>query len=537
MSFLENPDFIVVGGGSAGCVMASRLSEEGRYRVLLLDAGRDDKHLFTRVPAGQMQAFPRPDMNWLYMSEPDSSRDNRSDIWPAGKVIGGGSAINGMMFVRGHRSDYDGWAAAGNTGWSYQELLRYFKKSENSDVGDPEFRGKQGPQAVSRVRIEHPLTDAFVKAATEVGVPFNPDLNGSLQEGVGYCQASQRDGWRCSTAVAYLRGGRRKNLKIQLRAQVTQVLIEEGRAVGARYSLEGQQHEVRAQCGVVVCAGAMASPKLLMLSGIGEPEQLAEFGIELRHSLTGVGKNLQEHPVLGMSFHVKNARTLTSDLNNPFRSLVHGLNYLFTGRGALATCIGHAQALVRTREGLEAPNAQIIFAPLSYELTEQGPKPYRRPAVGVGVGLCRTKSRGQIRLRSDSPDDPPIIDLELLSHEEDVVQLREAAKMTRNMFAAPALASYFLDERSPGSELSQDAEIDDYIRAHSRLMYHACGTCKMGVDDQAVVDPGLRVRGVGRLWVADASIFPTIPAGNINATCIAVAEKAADLIKNEAKQL
>ncbi len=537
MSFSEDPDFIVVGGGTAGCVIASRLSECGRYGVLLLDAGRDDKHLFTRVPAGQMKAFPRRDMNWLYMSEPDSSRDNRSDIWPAGKVIGGGSAINGMMFVRGHASDYDGWAALGNDGWSYRDLLHYFKKSENSDVGDPEFRGKQGPQSVSRVRIDHPLTDAFIKAATEVGVPFNPDLNGSSQEGVGYCQASQRWGWRCSTAVAYLQGVRRKNLRVQLGAQVSQVLIEEGRAVGARYTVKGERYEVRARRGVVVCAGAIASPKLLMLSGVGDPEQLAAQGIELRHPLVGVGKNLQEHPVLGMSFHVQNSRTLTSDLNNPFRSLVHGLNYLFTGRGALATCIGHAQALVRTREGIEAPNAQIIFAPLSYELTEQGPKPYRRPAVGVGVGLCRTKSRGQIRLRSASPDDPPIIELELLSEEEDVIQLREAATMTRAIFAAPALAPYFLDERSPGAELIQDAEIDDYIRANSRLMYHACCTCKMGVDDQAVVDPSLRVKGVDRLWVADAAIFPTIPAGNINASCIAVAEKAADLIRRETKQL
>jgi len=531
----SNWDFIVVGGGSAGCVLASRLSEHPDIRVLLLDAGRDDRHLFTRVPAGQMQAFPRADMNWLFMSEPDPSRENRIDIWPAGKIIGGGSAINGMMFVRGHQSDYDGWAALGNEGWAYSDILPFFKKSESSEVGEVNVRGKSGPQRVSKIRISHPLTETFIEAAKEVGIPFNKDLNGASQEGVGYCQASQYKGRRFSTAAAYLRDLKRSNLRIELGAQVTKILCDEGGANGVLYQKDGEEHEVRARKGVVLSAGAMVSPKLLMLSGIGDRQHLETFGIPSYKSLIGVGKNLQEHPVVRLSCHVKNARTLTSDLNNPIRSFLHGLDYVFRGRGALATCIGHAQALVHTREGLNAPNAQIIFAPLSYELTENGPTPYRTPAVGVGIGLCRTQARGKITLRSGDPQDAPVINLELLRHGDDVAQLREAIRLTRKIFASRAFAPFYKDERVPGADCDSDEALDRYIREQSGLMYHACGTCKMGSDQESVVDARLRVHGVGKLWVADASIFPTVPAGNINASCIMVGEKAATMILQDSE--
>lgn len=523
-------DYVVVGAGTTGCVVASRLAERPDCRVLLLDAGRDDRHLYTRVPAGQMRAFPRLDMNWLYQSEGDPSRGGRTDIWPAGKIVGGGSAINGMMFVRGHASDYDHWSSLGNDGWSYSEVLPYFVKSESSEIGEAPFRGKSGPQHVSRVRIDSPLTDAFIKAATQVGIPFNSDLNGERQEGVGHCQASQRKGWRYSTAAAYLRGRSRANLSVRLGVTVERLIIEQGRARGAQFSDTNGSETALASRGVVVCAGAIATPKLLMLSGIGDPEQLAEFAIPVVHPLRGVGKNLQDHPVVRMSFHVRGARTLTSDLNNPLRSALHGLNYLFRGRGALATCIGHAQALVHTRPSFAAPNAQIIFAPLSYDLTPQGPKPYRRPAVGVGIGLCRTQSRGEIRLQSAHSSDPPRISLNLLEHQDDVDQLREAMELTRKIFAAPAFAGFFEDERLPGADLSDVAGMEHYIRATSGLMYHACGTCRMGTDALAVVDSRLRVLGLDGLWVADASVFPTVPAGNINATCIMIGEKAADMI-------
>ena len=531
MATSGNWDFIVVGGGSAGCVLASRLSEDPGKRVLLLDAGRHDKHLYTRVPAGQMQAFPRTDMNWLYMSEPDPSRADRVDIWPAGKIIGGGSAINGMMYVRGHRSDYDHWASLGNEGWSYDDVLPHFRNLETSEVGDAGSRGFDGPQWVSKVPISNPLNDAFVQAATEVGIPYNPDLNGHSQEGVGICQATQKRGWRHSTARAFLAPAlKRDNLELQLGAQVDRIVVENGRATGVEYRVKGESRSASASSGVVVSAGAIASPKLLLLSGIGSPEQLAQHGIDTVHELAGVGQNLLEHPVVSMSYHVRNATTLTSDLNNPFRSLMHGLNYIFRGRGALATCIGHVQALAHTRENLPAPNAQIIFAPLSYELTDDGPMPYRKPAVGVGIGLCRVQSSGEIRLRSAKPDDSPVIDYSLLDNPDDVSQLVEALRLSREIFSAPAMKYYVMDERSPGVELQDDAALEKYIREESGLMFHPCGTCKMGNDEMAVVDDKLKVRGLKGLWVADASIFPTIPAGNINATCIMVGEKAATLI-------
>ena len=531
VSVFEGWDYIVVGGGSAGCVLASRLSEDSGTRVLLLDAGRNDKHLYTRVPAGQMYAFPRPDMNWLYMSEPDPSRANRVDIWPAGKIVGGGSAINGMMYVRGHRSDYDHWAALGNEGWSYREVLPYFQSIEQSEVGEAGSRGFEGPLRVSRVRIDNPLNEAFIEAATQVGIPYNPDLNGDSQEGVGPCQASQKRGWRHSTARAFLAPAlNRDNLEVELGAHVKRILIEQGRAIGVEYQVGKKVKTAMAGHGVVLSAGAIASPKLLMLSGIGPGKHLREHGISPTLELPGVGQNLLEHPVVRMSFHVRNATTLTSDLNNPLRSLVHGLDYIFRGRGALATCIGHAQAFAHTRDGLPAPNAQIIFAPLSYDLTEAGPRPYRKPAVGVGIGLCRIQSKGEIRLRSDSPEDSPVIDYHLLDNPDDVAQLREAMRLTRRIFNAPAFSHYLVDERLPGVEIEDDDALDRYIRETSGLMYHPCGTCKMGQDEMAVVDHKLKVRGLEGLWVADASIFPTIPAGNINATCIMVAEKAASMI-------
>lgn len=525
-------DFVVVGGGSAGSAVASRLSENAQTRVLLLEAGRSDAHPYSRVPAAIGFAIGNPKMNWMYRSRPDPSRGDRSDMWPAGRMLGGGSAINGMMFVRGHRWDYDRWAELGNPGWSYQDVLPYLKKLEDNERGADDYRGTGGPLSVSEVRVRHKLTDAFVNGMVELGVARNEDLNGESQEGVDYCQVTQRRGLRHSAAKAYLSPARsRNNLQIALGAEASRILFDGKDATGVQYVQEGHTHTVNPTRGIVLCAGAIASPKLLLLSGLGPSDDLARLGVNIVHDLPGVGANLQEHPGLIVSAHVKE-RTLTSD-RNPLRALMHGANYLLRRRGPLTNPVGHAHALVRTREGLPAPNVQIIFSPLSYDHHEGGATPYPEPAVNLAVGLCRVQSHGRIRLSSARPEDEPVIDYALLGDDDDVRQLAEGVRFARRLFDTAAFGQYFEDERIPGAEYQSDEQLQECIRQHSFLMYHPCGTCRMGPDDNSVVGPDLTVHGIRRLWVADASIFPTLPAGNINATTIMVGEKAADLIQDD----
>ena len=523
-------DYVVAGGGSAGCVVASRLSEDPNVNVLLLDAGRSDKHLFSKVPAAIGFAIGNSKMNWQYTAQPDHSRGNRVEMWPAGRMLGGGSTINGMMFVRGHRWDYDHWKSLGNEGWGFDDVLPYFKRLEDNERGENDFRGVGGPLSVSDVRVKHKLTDAFVDSMVELGVRRNRDLNGKDQDGVDYCQVTQRRGLRHSVASAYLGSAtRRKNLSIVLEASVRRVQTQEGRATGLEYEIGGEVRTVSARRGVIVAAGAIGSPKILLQSGVGDSARLDELGISTVAHVPGVGRNLQEHPGVILSAHVTE-RTLTSD-RNPIRALGHGLNYLLRGRGPLSNPVGHAQAFVSTRPDLPAPNIQIIFSPLSYDHHEGGATPYPKPAVNLAVGLCRVASRGEVRLASSDPWDSPVIDYSLLSEPDDVGQLVEGIKFARRIYSTDAFNSYFKDERKPGADIRTDAELEECIRQQSFLMYHPSGTCKMGQDSMAVVDDQLQVHGVRDLWVADASIFPTIPAGNIHATTIMVGEKASDLIK------
>jgi len=525
-------DYIIVGGGSAGCAVANRLSAEPAHDVVLLDAGRSDRHLFVRIPAGMGMIMPREDMVWHHMAEADPTRAGRTEMWPAGKCLGGGSAINGMMFVRGHRRDYDHWAELGNPGWSYDEVLPYFRRLETSDRGPNDYRGGDGPQHVADNRISHPLIDSFMAGAQELGVAYNDDLNGASQEGVGRVQASQRRGMRHSTASAYIWPVKsRRNLDVQLQALVSRVLFDGRRAVGVEYRHKGESRRLLARKGVIISAGAMASPKLLMLSGVGDPDALRAHDIQTVLELPGVGKNLQEHPGASMRMHV-NIDTINSDLG-PLRSIVHGLNYLLDGSGPLSTPIAHAQAFINTRAGLPAPNIQVIFSVVAHELVEGSARAYPKPAISFAIGLCRVSSRGEIRLRSNSIDAPPIIDYELLSEADDVLQITEGCRFVRELVRTPALSKYVVDEPLPGASVESDAQWQQYLHESSILMYHPCGSCKMGNDEQAVVDHRLRVRGAEALWVADASIIPTIPAGNINASCIMIGEKAADMIAQD----
>jgi choline dehydrogenase len=434
-----------------------------------------------------------------------------------------------MMFVRGNNYDYDHWAELGNPGWDYQGVLPYFKRLETNERGANRYRGGDGPQYVSEVRIDNPLIDAFIDAADSIGIPRNDDLNGESQEGVGRCQASQRRGFRYTTAQGYVWPNRgRDNLVVRMHCMVSKVHIDADRATGVEYLHDGTTHEASASRGVIVSAGAMGSPKVLMLSGVGPADELRRHGISPVHVLEGVGRNLQEHPGTTLRAHV-NVSTLNTE-TGPLQALGHGLNYLFRGAGALSTPIAQAHAFVRTRDNLPAPNIQMIFSAFSHELRDGTARPYPQPAVSFAVGLCRVQSRGEVRLRSASVHDEPEIDLQLLSAQDDIAQLTEGGRMARDVLKAPPLARYFVDEESPGNAVQSDDEWEDYIRRESILMYHACGSCKMGNDDAAVVDHKLRVRGIDNLWVADASIMPTVSAGNINATSIMIGEKAADLV-------
>lgn len=522
-------DYIIVGAGSAGCALANRLSADPANRILLLEAGGSDARPVSRIPAAVGFAIGNSRMNWGYPSLPDESRAGRANVWPAGRLLGGGSAINGMLFVRGNRWDYDRWAALGNEGWSFDEVLPYFKRLEDNERGADEFRGTGGPVSVSEVRIRHRLTNAFVEGMQELGVARNPDLNGKSQEGVDYCQANQRRGFRHSAARAYLAPTRsRRNLRILLRACANRVIFEGSTARSIEYVHRGTKRTARACRGVILAAGAIASPKILMLSGVGPADALRNLGIEVVRELPGVGANLQEHPGMILSAHVTE-RTLTSD-RNPLRALVQGADFVFRGRGFLTSPVGHAHAFIRTRKGLEAANVHVIFGPLAYDHHDTGAFRYPRRAVNMAVGLCRVASRGTVRLVSADPRQQPLIDYSLLADDDDVAQVREGIRFTRKLFQTRAFGPYFQNERLPGARVDSDMELDRCIREQSFLMYHPCGSCAMGSDDAAVVDAKLRVHGVANLWVADASIFPTIPAGNINATAIMVGEKAADLI-------
>ena len=435
-----------------------------------------------------------------------------------------------MMFIRGHRWDYDNWARLGAAGWDYEGVLPYFRRSEDNGRGADEWRGTGGPVAVGECRSRYPVTDAWIEAATEAGIVRSPDLNGASAEGVDHIQLSQRHGWR-STTSGYLDGlGGVSKPEVLLEAEVQRIVVEDGRATGVIFRQGGELRTLKARHGVVLSAGALNTPRLLMLSGIGPAEHLREVGVEVVHASPGVGANLQDHCGTHL-INAVDARTLNNDANG-WRAPLQLLKMAF-GRGALSTGIGHAQAFVRSREGIPAPNLQLAFSAFSFEVTPEGNVVLRpESSIATFVGLMRPSSRGRITLRSSDPKGPPKIDHCLLGGDDDVEQLVEGLQIARRIVQQPAMAPLVKAEARPGPELTGPEALRDYVRMAAISMYHPVGTAKMGAknDPMAVLDPGLALRGLPGLWVADASVMPAIPQGNTNATCIMIGEKAADLI-------
>lgn len=466
------------------------------------------------------------------MTEPDPTRCDRQDLWPRGKLLGGSSSINAMVYMRGQPSDYDSWAAAGNCGWSYREVLPYFRRAERNEGGEDAFRGGHGPLRVSNLRTQHPLAELFISAAEHTGVPRNDDFAGSRLEGVGPVQATQWRGWRHSAADAYLKPARRRaNLSVRTRAHVTKIVFEEKRATSVVYEARGgATREVRALKEVILCAGAVASPQLLLLSGIGPGPELQALGITCVHHAPGVGQNLQDHVGVYLNFRVdqptyNNERAL-------WRKALHGANWLFFGRGPGTTPGALAMAFVRSGPLIQDPDLQLHFTPVGYKLTPEKLIVLDEPVVTAIPNVNRPLSRGHLKLASADPHAYPLIFPRLLDHEEDVTVLRRGCEILREIFAAPPLASHVLSELSPGPEVNSVAEWESYLRRDSITIFHPCGTCRMGVDSEAVVDPELRVRGISGLRVVDASIMPRLVSGNINAPTIMIGEKGADLIRS-----
>ncbi len=531
---METYDYIVVGAGSAGSVLANRLSADPKYKVLVLEAGRES-HPWSRVPVGFAKLIENPAANWLYASEPEASTGNRRVPVPRGKLLGGSSSINGMVFVRGQSQDYDTWAQLGNRGWSYREVLPIFRDMESyQGDGDDEYRGRNGPLKVTENIESGPIYDALIKAAGEVGIRYTKDYNGASQDGIGMTQATIRNGRRMSTAVCYLDPARsRPNLTIQSQALTECLLLDGKRCVGVRYTVNGQQREARAVREVVVSAGSINSPQLLELSGIGQPDLLQGVGIEVRHALKGVGENLRDHYSPRMKWTVPRSLGLTyNDHGRGVKLVWQALKYALTNKGLLGLPASPIRAYVRTRAGLDAPDAAISWIPF---LAGANFKLHPDSGVTAITNILRSESTGSIHVSSASPNRPPAIRFNFLSARLDQEVTLEAMRITRRIMTAPSMKDIATDEIAPGINIDSDDELLDWVKHNAETTYHPVGTCKMGSDPMAVVDDQLRVHGMQGLRVADASIMPTLTSGNTNAPSIMIGEKASRMILADAR--
>ena len=530
----ENVDYIVIGAGSAGCVLAERLSASGAS-VALLEAGPPDRHPFIHIPAAVLHLIDNPKVNWNYFSEPEAGTAGRKIHWPRGRVLGGSHSINGMLYVRGNAADYDGWAQLGCQGWSYQDVLPHFKQSETyRGAGDDAFRGRGGPMPVEDYSTILPLTHRFVEAAKEAGFTFTPDYNGAQQEGVAYAQMTRRGRFRASTARTFLAPARgRDNLRVETNAFVSRLLFDGKHCRGVAFRRNGEIRELHADREVILSAGAVNSPHLLQISGLGPASQLQSIGVAVRHDLPGVGENLSDHYVIRVAHRAKHAVTI-NELARGWRRAREVVRYVVAGDGALTFGVTAAMVFCCSRTGLASPDIQLLFTPASYAPGRMALE--HRPGMSVAICPVRPSSRGTIMARSADPNQAPAIKPNYLSNEDDVVVLTAGLRHTRQIFASPALTRHSAGELQPGPEVDDDESTGRYAREFANTLYHPVGTCKMGNDPMAVVDPRLKVHGIHRLRVADASIMPTLTTGNTNAPTIMIAEKAAAMILEDANR-
>ncbi len=525
-------DFVIVGAGSAGCVMAARLTEDPNTSVILLEAGGNDSNMWIHIPLGFGKTFADKRVNWCYETEPDPGAGGRKIYWPRGKVLGGSSSINGMVYIRGQHEDFDMWRQMGNTGWSSTDVLPYFKRAEHQTRGPDEFHATGGPLCVSDVQEGHPICEAFIKACNEAGYKRNDDFNGKDQDGVGYHQTTISNGRRCSTAVGYLHPAmKRPNLRVVTHAHTQKVVFEGKRATGVAYRQNGVDRVASARKEVILCAGAIGSPQILLLSGIGPQAHLAEMGIPVVHHLAGVGQNLQDHYSAAIKLKCTQPITVNDVMQSNLRKIKTGLDYIFFRKGALAAISATVALFARTRPELASPDVKFSISTFSADRPQDGL--HKWSGFTLIAYQLRPESRGEVALKTPNPADAPAMRPNYLAAEEDRRVIVSGLKTGRQLLASQYMRGYVASEFKPGDGVRTDEELLEYARNNGSTVFHPTSTCKMGVDPMAVVDPELRVYGVEGLRVVDASAMPTVISGNTNAGAIMIAEKAADMIRGK----